>query len=55
MDDDDFLRGGVVDKIREYLEDSGLIDRDGEFEIIKDDVVGLAASIVQHVESQYGM
>ena len=53
--DDDFLHGGVVDKIREYLESAGLIDPNGEFEIIKDDVAELAREIVSHVESQYGM
>lgn len=54
LDDDDFLHVGVVDKIRDYLHQAGLLDED-EFPVIKDDVVDLARSIVRHVESQYGM
>lgn len=54
LDEDDFLRVGVRDQIRDYLISAGLLDEE-DFPAIKDDVGELARSIVRHVEGQYGM
>ncbi|WP_327330508.1 MULTISPECIES: hypothetical protein [Streptomyces] len=44
----------IVDRIREYLDQAGLLDTE-EFPAIKDDVTELAREIIGDVESSLGM
>ncbi|QPM21552.1 hypothetical protein [Streptomyces clavuligerus] len=56
MDDDDrYPLATIVDRIREYLDQAGLLDAE-EFPVIEDDVTELAREIIGDVESSsFGM
>lgn len=54
MDDDPYPLTTVVDRIREYLHQAGLLDTK-EFPAIKDDVTELAREIIGDVKSSLGM
>ncbi|MGW2416879.1 hypothetical protein ACWCV5_32595 [Streptomyces tubercidicus] len=55
VDEDEYPLNVIVDKIRDYLDQSGLLDDVEEFEAIRDDVTDLARSIVSEVETSFGM
>ncbi|GAB1339845.1 hypothetical protein ACE1SV_64350 [Streptomyces sp. E-15] len=54
MNDAQYPLATIVDRIREYLDQAGLLDSE-EFPAIKDDVTKLAREIVGDVESSLGM
>ncbi|MFD4341735.1 hypothetical protein ACFWPP_31695 [Streptomyces anulatus] len=54
MDDDTYPLATVVDRIREYLDQAGLLDTE-EFPAIEGDVTELARTIIGDVESSFGM
>ncbi|MFJ2591008.1 hypothetical protein [Streptomyces sp. NPDC087538] len=54
MDDDAYPLATIVDRIREYLDQAGLLDTK-EFPTIEDDVTELAREITGDVESSLGM
>ncbi|MFJ7209440.1 hypothetical protein ACIQWR_38665 [Streptomyces sp. NPDC098789] len=54
VDDDAYPLTTVVDRIREYLHQAGLLDTE-EFPAIQDDVTELAREIIGAVESSFGM
>lgn len=51
---DEYPLNSIVDRIRDYLDQSGLLASE-EFEAIKDDVAGLARDIISDVEASMGM
>ncbi|EDY52641.1 hypothetical protein SSCG_05684 [Streptomyces clavuligerus] len=53
-DDDRYPLATIVDRIREYLDQAGLLDAE-EFPVIEDDVTELAREIIGDVESSFGM
>ncbi|MFE5669100.1 hypothetical protein ACFQ7W_34915 [Streptomyces niveus] len=54
MDDDQYPLTTIVDRIREYLHQAGLLDTE-EFTAIEGDVTELAREIIGDVESSLGM
>ncbi|MFE2945327.1 hypothetical protein ACFXKG_40850 [Streptomyces sp. NPDC059255] len=54
MNENEYPLNVIVDKIRDYLDQSGLLDAE-EFGAIEDDVTELARGIVSEVESSFGM
>ncbi|MGW2956722.1 hypothetical protein [Streptomyces eurythermus] len=54
MDEDEATLNTIVDRIRDYLDQSGLLDSE-EFGDIKEDVTELARDIIGDVESSFGM
>lgn len=54
MDDDPCPLTTVVDRIREYLHQAGLLDTE-DFPAIEDDVTELASEIIGDVESSLGI
>lgn len=54
MDEDEYPLNVVVDKIRDYLHQAGLLDTE-EFDAVKDDVTDLAREIISEVETSFGM
>lgn len=54
MDENEYPLNVIVEKIRDYLDQSGLLDAE-EFVVIKDDVTELARGIVSEVEASFGM
>ncbi|MFF9654112.1 hypothetical protein [Streptomyces sp. NPDC014622] len=54
MDDDQYPLTTIVDRIREYLDQAGLLDTE-EFPAIEDDVAELARAIIGDIESSLGM
>ncbi|MFJ1751266.1 hypothetical protein ACIOJD_34315 [Streptomyces sp. NPDC088116] len=54
MKTDEYPLSSIVDRIRDYLDQSGLLESE-EFEAIKDDVAELARDIIGDVEASLGM
>ncbi|MFL4910681.1 hypothetical protein ACJ6WF_48230 [Streptomyces sp. MMS24-I2-30] len=54
MDDYQYPLATIVDRIRDYLDQAGLLDSE-EFPAIKDDVTELAREIISDIESSHGM
>ncbi|MEU5161159.1 hypothetical protein AB0G74_16335 [Streptomyces sp. NPDC020875] len=54
MDESEYPLNVIVDKIRYFLDQAGLLDA-AEFEEFEDDVTELARGIISEVETSFGM